>query len=60
MYDIGEMRDVTTTKKEETRVTSVRLPKSLTLSAQGKCRREDISFSQLIRRALRRELEGTR
>lgn len=55
---LREMREVQQKSKEVTRVTSVRLPESLTLKAQAKCSREFISFSQLVRRALRREVGG--
>lgn len=43
---------------ETSQLTAVRLPNSVVSEAKQKCQREDINFSQLMRRALRRELGG--
>jgi hypothetical protein len=45
-----------TLTKEETDLAAFRLPKALRSEARGKCEIEDITFSQLMRRAVRREL----
>jgi hypothetical protein len=37
-------------------LTAVRVPKTLDQKAREKSKREDITFSQLMRRALRREV----
>jgi len=42
--------------KEETELSAFRLPKILRAAARRKCSTEDITFSQLMRRALRRDL----
>jgi hypothetical protein len=41
-------------------LTAARIPKSLDAEAREKCRAEDITFSQLMRKALRRELAGNK
>ena len=46
----------TANKDEELRVAAFRAPKWLREEAQTKCDGEDITFSQLMRRAMRREL----
>lgn len=41
---------------DSSELTAFRAPKVLTTAARDKCKREDLTFSQLMRRALRREL----
>jgi hypothetical protein len=41
---------------EETIVSAFRMPKNLRKEAQQKCESEDMTFSQLMRRALRKEI----
>jgi hypothetical protein len=41
---------------DSSKITAVRLPDRLDAEAREKCRAEDLTFSQLMRRALRREL----
>jgi len=43
--------------KEELEVAAFRLPKRLRSRAKAKAHAEDLTFSQLMRRAIRRELE---
>jgi hypothetical protein len=54
-------RNMTTTKRareftDSSVVTAVRLPDELRVAARSKAKRDDLTFSQLMRRALRREL----
>lgn len=44
---------------DESELAAVRLPKDLRARAQQQAKSEDLTFSQLMRRALRRELEHT-
>jgi hypothetical protein len=44
------------TEKEETALAAFRLPKQLRSSARAKAQAEEITFSQLMRRALKKEL----
>ena len=48
--------EISQPKKEETELAAVRLPKKLRAAARQKAKKEDITFSQLMRRALRKEL----
>jgi hypothetical protein len=41
---------------EDSKLVAVRLPKVLRTRAKEFCRREDLTLSQLLRRAVRREL----
>jgi predicted HicB family RNase H-like nuclease len=45
-------------ESEETELAAVRLPKKLRAAAKSKAKKEDITFSQLMRRALRKELHS--
>ena len=43
--------------KEDRKIAAFRLPITLADQARKKCQTEDITFSQLMRRAIRREVE---
>lgn len=43
---------------EDSKLVAVRLPKVLRRRAEDYCQREDLTLSQLLRRAVRREIES--
>ena len=54
------MANTTQTSDGPHEIAAVRLPPDLRRRAKAKAQREDMTFSQLMRRALRRELDPKR
>lgn len=50
------MKQANSPKPKDGTIAAFRLPRSIHAQAREKCKTEDITFSQLMRRAIRREL----